>query len=89
MADINSADKAITSALSIARMSPSIDGFVLPSEQQAEQVGGLYDKSIAEMDSESLLTQADLIISEVKSLDDRAVVTGGGIELVLVLCNMY
>lgn len=79
LADINSADKAITSALSIARMSPSIDGFVLPSEQEAEQVGGLYDKSIVEMDSESLLTQADLIISEVKSLDDRAVVTGGGI----------
>ncbi|GIR34187.1 MAG: hypothetical protein CM15mP47_4130 [Methanobacteriota archaeon] len=79
MADINSADKAITSALSIARMSPSIDGFVLPSEQEAKQVGGLYDKSIVEMDSESLLTQADHIISEVKSLDNRAVVTGGGI----------
>jgi PmbA protein len=60
-------------------MSPSIDGFVLPSEQEANQVSGLYDKSIVEMDSESLLTQADMVISEVASLDNRAVVTGGGI----------
>ena len=60
-------------------MSPSIEGFVLPSEQKANQVGGLYDKSIVQMDSESLLTQADMIISEVASLDNRAVVTGGGI----------
>ena len=79
LVDVKSADKAITSALSIARMSPSIDGFVLPSEQPSNEVSGLYDKSIVEMDSESLLTQADLIISEVASLDNRAVVTGGGI----------
>ena len=79
LVDVNSADKAINSALSIARMSPSIDGFVLPSEQSAKQVSGLYDKSIIEMDSEDLLTQADAIISEVASLDKRAIVTGGGI----------
>ena len=79
LVDVKSADKAISSALSIARMSPSIEGFVLPSEQKANQVGGLYDKSIVQMDSESLLTQADMIISEVASLDNRAVVTGGGI----------
>ena len=79
LVDVKSADKAITSALSIARMSPSIDGFVLPSEQPSNEVSGLYDKSIVEMDSENLLTQADLIISEVASLDNRAVVTGGGI----------
>ena len=79
LVDVNSADKAIESALSIARMSPSIDGFVLPSEQAAKQVSGLYDKSITEMNSEDLLTQADAIISEVASLDKRAIVTGGGI----------
>ena len=79
LVDVNSADKAINSALSIARMSPSIDGFVLPYEQSAKQVSGLYDKSIIEMDSEDLLTQADAIISEVASLDKRAIVTGGGI----------
>ena len=79
LVDVNSADKAINSALSIARMSPSIDGFVLPSEQSAKQVSGLYDKSIIAMDSEDLLTQADAIISEVASLDKRAIVTGGGI----------
>jgi len=79
LVDVKSADKAISSALSIARMSPSVDGFLLPSEQKANQVSGIYDKSIVETDSEDLLTQADLIISEVASLDNRAVVTGGGI----------
>ena len=70
LVDVNSADKAIESGLSIARMSPSIDGFVLPSEQAAKQVSGLYDKSITEMNSEDLLTQADAIISEVRSIGE-------------------
>ena len=79
LVDVKSADEAISSAISIARMSPSIEGFVLPSEQNAQQVGGLFDKSIIDLDSEFLLNQADAIISEVSSLDSRAVVTGGGI----------
>ena len=79
LVDVKSADEAINSAISIARMSPSIEGFVLPSEQSAQQVAGLFDKSIIDLDSEFLLNQADAIISEVASLDSRAVVTGGGI----------
>ena len=79
LVDVESADKAIKSALSIAKMSPAVDGFVLPSEQPAQSVSGLYDKNIVAMSSEDLLTQADAIISEVASLDERAVVTGGGI----------
>ncbi len=81
LVDVNSAETAINSALSIARMSPSVAGFNLPTEQDAEKVDGLYDKSIIEIDSEHLLTQADAIISEVSSLDKRAVVTGGGIAV--------
>ena len=68
LVDVNSAETAINSALSIARMSPSVAGFNLPTEQDAEKVDGLYDKSIIEIDSEHLLTQADAIISEVSSL---------------------
>ncbi|DAC60446.1 MAG TPA: TldD/PmbA family protein [Candidatus Poseidoniales archaeon] len=79
LVDVNSADTAIKSALSIARMSPAVNGFVLPSEQSAQPVSGLYDSSVVDMSSEDLLIQADDIISEVASLDDRAVVTGGGI----------
>lgn len=79
LVDVESADKAIKSALSIAKMSPAVDGFVLPSEQTAQEVLGLYDKNIVATSSEDLLTQADAIISEVASLDERAVVTGGGI----------
>ena len=76
---MKSSDEAIKSALSIAKMSPSIDGFILPSEQRSKQVLGLYDSNIISMDSENLLSQADSIISHVNSLDSRAVVTGGGI----------
>ncbi len=79
LVDVHSAESAINSALSIARMSPSIDGFVLPSEQPASKIDGLYDRSITETTSEDLLTQADAIISEVASLDKHATVTGGGI----------
>ena len=79
LVDVNSADTAIKSALSIARMSPSVPGFVLPSAQSAQQVSDLYDSSVVDMSSEDLLIQADDIISEVASLDKRAVVTGGGI----------
>lgn len=79
LVDVNSADAAIKSALSIARMSPAVNGFVLPSEQSAQPVSGLYDSSVVDMSSEDLLIQADDIISEVASLDNRAVVTGGGI----------
>ena len=50
LVDVKSADEAISSAISIARMSPSIEGFVLPSEQSAQQVGGLFDKSIIDLD---------------------------------------
>ena len=38
LVDVKSADKAISSALSIARMSPSIEGFVLPSKKQIRLV---------------------------------------------------
>ena len=79
LVDVNSADTAIKSALSIARMSPPVPGFVLPSAQSAQQVSDLYDSSVVNMSSEDLLIQADDIISEVASLDKRAVVTGGGI----------
>lgn len=79
LVDITSADKAIKSALSIARMSPAVEGFVLPSEESAAPVAGLYDNSVVTLSSEDLLIQADAIMSEVASLDSRAVVTGGGI----------
>lgn len=79
LVDAKSADAAINSAISIARISPSIDGFVLPSDQETVKVSGLYDKNIIEMDSEQLLSQADAIISHVSSLEKKAVVTGGGV----------
>ena len=50
-----------------------------PSEQSAKKVGGLCDKNILSIGPEDLLEQADAILSEVASLDERAVVTGGGL----------
>ena len=79
LVDVNSAEKAIDQAMSIARVSPSVKGFVLPSNQDAKEVEGLFDKRILSVGPEDLLQQADSILSEVSSLDSRAVVTGGGL----------
>lgn len=79
LVDLKSADKAIQQAMSIARISPSIKGFTLPSNQDAGEVKGLFDKKILSIGPEDLLEQADSILNEVSSLDKRAVVTGGGL----------
>ena len=79
LVDVSSADYAIQQARDIAKASPSIKGFVLPSEQSAEKVSGLFDKNILNIGPEDLLEQADAILNEVSSLDQRAVVTGGGL----------
>ena len=79
LVDVSGAERADQQALAIAKKSPSVKGFVLPSEQPAEQVGGRFDKRLLDVGPETLLEQADGILSEVQSLDERAVVTGGGV----------
>ncbi len=79
LVDVSGAERAVQQALAIAKKSPSVKGFVLPSEQPAEQVGGRFDKRLLDVGPETLLEQADGILSEVQSLDERAVVTGGGV----------
>ena len=79
LVDLGSADYAIQQARDIAKVSPSVAGFTLPSNQKAEKVNGLFDKNILDIGPEDLLEQADSILSEVASLDERAVVTGGGL----------
>ena len=68
LVDVKSADKAIQQALSIARISPSIEGFDLPSNQETKEVKGLFDKRILSVGPEDLLKQADSILNEVSSL---------------------
>lgn len=79
LVDVSGAERAVQQALSIARKSPVVAGFVLPSEQQAQEVGGRFDRDILDLGPEDLLQQADDIISAVASADERAVVTGGGV----------
>lgn len=79
LVDVSGAERAVQQALAIAKKSPSVNGFVLPSEQPAQQVGGRFDKRLLDLGPETLLEQADSILSEVQSLDARAVVTGGGV----------
>ncbi|RJU96349.1 MAG: TldD/PmbA family protein [Candidatus Poseidoniales archaeon] len=79
LVDVESAESALKQALDIARASPSVAGFVLPSAQDAPKVDGLFDQRILDLGPEDLLEQADAILSEVASLDARAVVTGGGL----------
>ncbi|DAC21689.1 MAG TPA: hypothetical protein D7H91_03830, partial [Candidatus Poseidoniales archaeon] len=79
LVDVSGAQRAVEQAVAIAKKSPSINGFVLPSEQPAEHVAGRLDRAVLDLSPEDLLEQADGILSEVKSLDERAVVTGGGV----------
>lgn len=79
---VNSVDgieKALIDAQKICKVSPSISGFELPMNDDAEKVGGMFDKSICSIEPESLLQQGDDLISHVASLDKEAKVTGGGI----------
>jgi PmbA protein len=79
LVDVSGAERAVEQALSIAHKSPSIAHFVLPSEQEAQRVGGMCDQNILNLGPEDLLEQADAILNAVKSADKRATVTGGGV----------
>ncbi|MBT3652692.1 MAG: hypothetical protein HN541_05240, partial [Euryarchaeota archaeon] len=81
LVDVSGAKHAVSQALSIAKASPSISGFSLPSAQKTNPVDGMLDEAILKLSPDDLLTQGDDIISEVASLDDRAVVIGGGIGI--------
>lgn len=81
LVDPNSASHAIEQALSIAKMSPSIEGFELPANQPASKVGGMLDKKILDLGPEDLLSQGDFVIERVTELDDRAIAVGGGIGI--------
>lgn len=79
LVDSSSAQKAVEQALSIAKKSPSIEGFELPGNQSASKVSGMKDKKILEMGPEDLLEQGDQVLTRVSELDSRAVAVGGGI----------
>jgi len=81
LVDVAGAERAVDQAVAIAKKSPSIEGFVLPSEQPAQEVGGRMDSSLLDLSSEDLLEQADAILTHVSSLDERAIVTGGGVGI--------
>ena len=55
LVDPSSASHAIGQAISIARKSPSIEGFELPGNHSATRVGGMKDKAILDMGPEDLL----------------------------------
>jgi len=79
--DVKNVHPAIELAQKIARISPKIEGFELPSLEPTSKVGGMYDDSIIKTSSEELLQTADDILSHVASSNEDAVVTGGGIEI--------
>ena len=81
LVDPSGAEHAVSEALSIAKASPQIEGFSLPNAMDATHVDGMRDDAILNLSAEDLLTQGDAIISEVSSLDKRAVVIGGGVGI--------
>ncbi len=81
LVDVSGAERAVQQALDIANKSPSVDGFVLPSAEPAQNVGGRFDAKLLDVSPEDLLEQADGVLATVASLDERAVVTGGGVGI--------
>jgi len=81
LVDPSGAEHAVSEASSIAKASPKIEGFALPNATKAETVEGMSDDAILSLSAEDLLMQGDDIISEVASLDKRAVVIGGGVGI--------
>ncbi len=79
LVDVSGAEHAVSQAISIAKVSPAVEGFCLPENQKSTDVLGRCDNRILDVSPEDLLEQADSILSEVSSLDSRAVVTGGGV----------
>ena len=79
LVDPSSASNAISQALSIARKTPAIEGFELPGNLSATNVGGMKDKAILDMSPEDLLEQGDQVLTRVAELDSRAVAVGGGV----------
>lgn len=72
-------EAAITQALSIARRSPQIKGFSLPSSSKGVNVDGLMDDNIDNLITDDLLNTADDLISMVDGIAPQAVVSGGGV----------
>ncbi|MBF14042.1 MAG: hypothetical protein CMA97_00805 [Euryarchaeota archaeon] len=81
LVDPSGAEHAVSEASSIAKASPKIEGFTLPNATKAGTVKGMSDDAILSLSAEDLLMQGDDIISEVASLDKRAVVIGGGVGI--------
>ncbi len=81
LVDPTGAERAVSEAISIARKSPMISGFELPSNQQSSPVGGMMDKEILSLSPEDLLEQGDYVLTKVTELDSRAVAVGGGIGI--------
>ena len=79
--DPNDIEQAITLSRKIAKMSPQIKGFELPSHEAADKVEGMFDRTIVETTSEDLLQEAEDILSYTASSNDKATVTGGGIDV--------
>ena len=79
LVDPSAANDAIQQAISIAKKSPSIEGFELPGNMSCDKVGGMMDKAILDMSPEDLLEQGDQVLTRVSELDSRAVAVGGGI----------
>ena len=81
LVDPSGAEHAVSEASSIAKASPKIEGFSLPNAMNTTPIDGMMDEAILNLSAEDLLMQGDDIISEVASIDKRAVVIGGGVGI--------
>lgn len=81
LVELSGVERAVQEAISIARRSPSIEGFELPSNNVVKSVGGMLDKSILDLGPEELLEQGDQVLTKATEIDARSCIVGGGIGI--------
>jgi len=80
LADASKANQAVDDAIKVARMSPRVEGFSLPTDSGSSRVDGLFDAGVCNLTPDDLMSDCDLIISQAKDIDQRISLLSGGIS---------
>jgi PmbA protein len=80
LVDASGAERAVNEAMSILRRSPSVDGFELPGASTVHSTPSAFHRSVDDLDADDLMQRADAVLAYVGSVQENAVVTGGGIS---------
>jgi len=79
LADASKASQAVEEAMKVAKVSPSVKGFELPTDSGSTSVDGLFDAKVTQLTPDMLMEDCDYMLSKAKDLDDRISLLSGGV----------